>query len=49
MDVNDTDYKYVNNLEKKKSAASAILLGIGLAGLVDIAWEGSFVLYSSLN
>ena len=36
MDVNDTDYKYVNNLEKRKSVASAILLGIGLAGLVDI-------------
>jgi uncharacterized membrane protein len=36
MDANESDYKYVKNLEKRKPSASAILLGIGLAGLVDI-------------
>jgi uncharacterized membrane protein len=36
MDANESDYKYVKNLGKRKSSASAILLGIGLAGLVDI-------------
>jgi uncharacterized membrane protein len=36
MDANESGYRYEKNLEKKRSATSAILLGIGLAGLVDI-------------
>lgn len=36
MDANESGYRYEKNPEKKRSATSAILLGIGLAGLVDI-------------
>ena len=36
MDVNEAGYKYEKNIGNKKLAASAIFIGIGLAGLVDI-------------
>ncbi len=34
--VKENDYKYGENVNKRKSTASAILIGIGLAGLIDI-------------
>lgn len=34
--VKENDYRYGENVNKRKSAASAILIGIGLAGLIDI-------------
>ncbi len=34
--VKENDYRYGENVNKKKSTASAILIGIGLAGLIDI-------------
>jgi uncharacterized membrane protein len=34
--VKENDYRYGENVNKRKSTASAILIGIGLAGLIDI-------------
>lgn len=34
--VKENDYRYGENANKRKSAVSAILIGIGLAGLIDI-------------
>jgi uncharacterized membrane protein len=34
--VKENDYRYGGNVNKRKSTASAILIGIGLAGLIDI-------------
>ena len=34
--VKENDYRYGENVNKRKSIASAILIGIGLAGLIDI-------------
>jgi uncharacterized membrane protein len=34
--VKENDYRYGEIANKRKSAGSAILIGIGLAGLIDI-------------
>ncbi len=34
--VKENDYRYGKNVNNRKSTASAILIGIGLAGLIDI-------------
>ncbi len=34
--VKENDYRYGENVNKRKATASAILIGIGLAGLIDI-------------
>lgn len=34
--VKENDYRYGENANKRKATASAILIGIGLAGLIDI-------------
>ncbi len=34
--VNENDYRLGENVNRRKSTASAILIGIGLAGLIDV-------------